>query len=598
MAATRCKLRQMWIIATVVLFHLYVAAAQDITVTVSPERRVVAAGRSVGFECGYVLPPGHRFTSVIWQNSKTGTTLPANRHQTTRDGILVIDRVTESDSGIYTCAVQSYAEHTQQTHRSWGHAALSVVARGSQGQVRPTVHVLPGGDYGGLVRLRPGQSVELTGLATGHPQPFITWKRASGKALPRNRHRIANGKLEITNVVIPDDIDEYVCTATNPLSSSQESRFLVGGWSSWGQWGMCSTSCGAGQQRRRRTCIVPPTLHRMLKRLACRGSDNEPRTCNAGACFVPTRPPPPPTTTPYRPPTRAPAPVRTRPPVTTRPPVRATPPPPREVVTQPLRVQTTPRAAPLAVTRAPSPPMAPGSGLKPVGCFRDHVGRRVLRFHYRNYWRFVRRMVPTLCVSHCQRYGHRYAGVENFAECFCGSMDVRSAVRSDQCTNPCGGNPGLACGGRNALSVYEVPLARAKACETSKWDRWTQLIESCGWAVQRRDRYLRNPRLQCPRVPNLRQERLIKIKPCPPDFSLTPSTCRRVPVTKRISYNLSSTIHCLSDTPITLYYCKGPPTCSRCTYSKTTSRNVKFTCGPARSKVTIRVAEILACRCR
>ena len=64
-------------------------------------------------------------------------------------------------------------------------------------------------------------------------------------------------------------------------------------------------------------------------------------------------------------------------------------------------------------------------------------------------------------MQHCQRFGHSFAGVENGVECFCGYMDTRTAIRSNACTTPCGGNAGLECGGVNALSVYEVDQSSA-----------------------------------------------------------------------------------------------------------------------------------------
>ena len=107
-------------------FYYACTDCQETEVIVSPERRLVAAGKDVGFECGYKLPPGHSFSSVIWQHSKTGTQLPADRTQTTQDGILILRRVSEADSGVYTCAVQTIARG--RVYRNWAHGVLTVVA--------------------------------------------------------------------------------------------------------------------------------------------------------------------------------------------------------------------------------------------------------------------------------------------------------------------------------------------------------------------------------------------------------------------------------------------------------------------------------------
>ena len=93
------------------------------------------------------------------------------------------------------------------------------------GSVRPSVTVFPNGERGGLTRVRRGSSIELHGLATGHPLPFVTWRRASGKPLPPGRHLIANGKLTIMDTQVPEDVDEYLATATNTQGSDSTSRY-------------------------------------------------------------------------------------------------------------------------------------------------------------------------------------------------------------------------------------------------------------------------------------------------------------------------------------------------------------------------------------
>lgn len=101
------------------------ADCQQLKVEVSPERRVVAAGKDVGFECGVILPPGHTFVSAIWQNSRTGQPISQVRHQHTTDGILILRNVGSADSGTYTCAARSVFRG--RTYQNWAHATLSVV---------------------------------------------------------------------------------------------------------------------------------------------------------------------------------------------------------------------------------------------------------------------------------------------------------------------------------------------------------------------------------------------------------------------------------------------------------------------------------------
>lgn len=99
---------------------------QDIEVTVAPARRLVAAGKNIGFECGYKLPHGHsdETKQIFWQ--KEGVDVRKDRSETTSDGILILKNVQESDSGVYTCAVRS--SHFQEAAVGAAHAVLTVVS--------------------------------------------------------------------------------------------------------------------------------------------------------------------------------------------------------------------------------------------------------------------------------------------------------------------------------------------------------------------------------------------------------------------------------------------------------------------------------------
>ena len=127
-----------------------------------------------------------------------------------------------------------------------------------------------------------------------------------------------------------------------------------------------------------------------------------------------------------------------------------TPPP-----TTPAPIVILPTTRP-PTTRPPVPtqPMAMGGSLSFVGCFVDLYPIRVMPYNMRVF--NTHDFNPQHCVTHCQRYGYAHAGVENGNECWCGGLYSRGG-RSDACKTPCRGNPGIACGGVNALSVYRVP---------------------------------------------------------------------------------------------------------------------------------------------
>lgn len=55
----------------------------------------------------------------------------------------------------------------------------------------------------------------------------------------------------------------------------------AGGWSSWGQWGECSRSCGTGVQFRTRQCDNPRPAYGGS---SCSGDSEEFRLCSMESC--------------------------------------------------------------------------------------------------------------------------------------------------------------------------------------------------------------------------------------------------------------------------------------------------------------------------
>lgn len=58
--------------------------------------------------------------------------------------------------------------------------------------------------------------------------------------------------------------------------------FLVNGnWAAWGEWGICSKTCGGGYRRRDRTCTNPAPHNGGL---VCQGSSFQLANCNIQLC--------------------------------------------------------------------------------------------------------------------------------------------------------------------------------------------------------------------------------------------------------------------------------------------------------------------------
>lgn len=59
-------------------------------------------------------------------------------------------------------------------------------------------------------------------------------------------------------------------------------KFVVdGGWADFGNWSMCSVTCGTGTSTRQRACDNPPAAHGGLP---CPGSKTEQKICHLDTC--------------------------------------------------------------------------------------------------------------------------------------------------------------------------------------------------------------------------------------------------------------------------------------------------------------------------
>lgn len=56
---------------------------------------------------------------------------------------------------------------------------------------------------------------------------------------------------------------------------------MDGGWSVWGEWGTCSTTCGAGQSVRGRSCNNPAPAHGGQD---CDGDTTQATNCQVADC--------------------------------------------------------------------------------------------------------------------------------------------------------------------------------------------------------------------------------------------------------------------------------------------------------------------------
>ncbi|KAI9357054.1 WSC domain-containing protein [Zopfochytrium polystomum] len=106
-------------------------------------------------------------------------------------------------------------------------------------------------------------------------------------------------------------------------------------------------------------------------------------------------------------------------------------------------------------TVAPFTPIAPNITCWAVkGCFVDSVNPRTFPF------RASKGRSNQACTSSCATAGYKYAGTENFGECFC-SNDISNAaqIADGSCTLPCKDDIHQICGDIARLLVYQRTCA-------------------------------------------------------------------------------------------------------------------------------------------
>lgn len=101
-----------------------------------------------------------------------------------------------------------------------------------------------------------------------------------------------------------------------------------------------------------------------------------------------------------------------------------------------------------------------------VGCYQD-PNAKTLRFNPRINGPD---MTVEKCTSACKNNGFRYAGLEYYGQCKCGSTIagnpfVDTGNAKEGCIFPCNGNPLQVCGGNAMISIYIDPTFPIKTVD-------------------------------------------------------------------------------------------------------------------------------------
>ncbi|XP_039476218.1 hemicentin-1 [Oreochromis aureus] len=181
---------------------------------------------------------------------------------------IIIENVTRSDAGTYVCIAANSVGSIR---------ALSFV------RIREPP-VLKGEAHMSQTVIQGGSAV-LDCPVHGDPSPVLRWLR-NGKPLPRflRMQTLHNGSLVIYSTTAADE-GEYQCVAESEAGTAERTITLKvqinGGYSSWQEWGPCSSTCGQGFQERIRLCNNPEPANGGR---SCSGPSIDSRKCQVGLC--------------------------------------------------------------------------------------------------------------------------------------------------------------------------------------------------------------------------------------------------------------------------------------------------------------------------
>lgn len=167
---------------------------------------LVIEGGNVSLSCSWGKGSG---VSVVWALGSTG--LVSNSHITISAGSVIINPVSRSDAGVYSCTVSNPI--SAQT----ASATLTVYYGPDTPQVTKTsAQCVGGGDA------TVGQTVKLTCTSVSLPPALLSWKYG-GSVLTASS--TTGGSLDLT-VFSTNQSGEYTCTALNSITTGSSQQQL------------------------------------------------------------------------------------------------------------------------------------------------------------------------------------------------------------------------------------------------------------------------------------------------------------------------------------------------------------------------------------
>ncbi|KAM8895217.1 protogenin A isoform 1-T1 [Spinachia spinachia] len=171
---------------------------------IQPTPAVVTEGSVARFSCKISAHPP---SIITWEFNRVTLPLATERITVLPSGVLQIHRVQQEDAGNYRCICTNIASRRRSTE------ATLTVAAAPRSQLPQRPRIIAGPQN---ISVSLHQSAILECIATGNPQPIISWSRADSKSIDVYSTKVlGNGNLIITDIK-PQHRGVYMCRATTP----------------------------------------------------------------------------------------------------------------------------------------------------------------------------------------------------------------------------------------------------------------------------------------------------------------------------------------------------------------------------------------------
>ncbi|XP_041650358.1 immunoglobulin superfamily DCC subclass member 3-like [Cheilinus undulatus] len=169
--------------------------------------------------------------NITWQKDRRPLSLDDPRYTLLPNGVLQINGVRRTDSGLFRCVATNIA-NTRYSHE----AQLSVTGTVAGSRIYREPVILSGPQN---LTINVHQTAILECIATGNPRPIVSWSRLDGRSIGVEGIQVlGTGNLMISDATLQHS-GVYVCSANRPGSRSRRTalgRLVVQAPPEFVQW--------------------------------------------------------------------------------------------------------------------------------------------------------------------------------------------------------------------------------------------------------------------------------------------------------------------------------------------------------------------------